>query len=141
MKTMTKDRTKKPIAKSARPQVVTLKNLHQKNVGIFLKDDPEIATIYVGNLSFTKTEYEIKDMYKKYGEVNYVRIVYDKTSLKSQGIAFVQMKGHENAEAAIKALNGAQIDGRSLKTSIAVETKKKVSRRPAFRRSKSRVSK
>ena len=51
------------------------------------------------------------------------------------------IKHHLKAEAAIKALNGAQIDGRSLKTSIAVETKKKVSRRPAFRRSKSRVSK
>lgn len=89
-------------------------------IGRFHKD-PSVTTVYVGNLSFTKTEEEIRDLFEEYTDVNYVKIVKDHTTHKSKGIAFIQMVNRKEAMYAISQLNGSQVDGRTLKVSIANE--------------------
>ena len=75
-----------------------------------------ITTIYVGNLNYEKSEFDLKKIFVEYGPVRYVEV-----SNKIRGVAFIQMKSKENALKAIKGLNGTQLDGRTLKVSIAKE--------------------
>lgn len=96
------------------------KSYLNSKIGYFEKNSGS-ATIYVGNLSYEKSESEIKDLFETYGFVNYVKIVKDAQSQKSKGIAFVQMPNRKRATTAISTLNGTQVDGRTIKVSIAVE--------------------
>jgi len=75
--------------------------------------------IYVGNLSYTLTENELRDVFSEYGEVASANIIVDKYSGKSRGFGFVDMPNEADAEQAIEALNGSQLDGRSLKVNEA----------------------
>ncbi len=104
--------------------------LSARNLGKFQKEK-SIRTIYIGNLSYTKEEFAIKDIFKAYGEVSYVRLIREKETQKSRGIAFVQMPDQEAAQAAIKSLNKTELDGRTLKVSFAQENSPK--NRPAYR--------
>ena len=82
------------------------------------KTPPE-TTIYVGNLSYTRNEESIKELFSPFGYVKSVSIVLRPgTNLKS-GIAFVKMTNEEKALTAIKELNGKLVDERTLKVSIA----------------------
>jgi RNA recognition motif-containing protein len=106
-------------------------------IGFFQKD-PSVSTLYVGNLSFDKTEVEIKDLFEQHGQVKYVKIVKDRETHQSRGIAFIQMPNRTHAQLAISKMNGVSIDGRSLKVSVAIEndtsrvqeTKKSKRRKP-----------
>jgi len=89
-------------------------------IGFFNKD-MGITTIYVGNLSYDKTEIEIRDLFLHFGGVNYVKIIKDPQTTLSRGMAFVQMYNGKHAKTAISQLNGAEVDGRTLKVSVAVE--------------------
>lgn len=89
-------------------------------IGFFQKD-PSVSTLYVGNLNFEKTEIEIQDLFEEHGQVKYVKIVKDRLTHESQGFAFIQMPNRVHAQAAIAKMNGAKVDGRSLKVSIAIE--------------------
>lgn len=70
--------------------------------------------IYVGNLSYDAEEGELRDAFAAHGNVDRVQIVQDKFTGKSRGFAFVTMGDWKEAQAAIKALNGAQIGGRAI---------------------------
>ncbi len=75
--------------------------------------------IYVGNLNYKRDEASVEALFKKFGKVESVKILYHEgTELKS-GVAFVKMSNSESAERAIKILNGKIVDGRTLKVSIA----------------------
>jgi RNA recognition motif-containing protein len=89
-------------------------------IGNFNKDI-SVSTIYVGNLSYDMVEFDILDMFEEYGHVNYVKLIKDKETHESRGIAFVQMSRANEARDAISTLNGRSIEGRSLKVSIAKE--------------------
>jgi RNA recognition motif-containing protein len=89
-------------------------------IGHFNKDI-SVTTIYVGNLSYDMIEFDILDLFEEHGHVNYVKLIKDHESHESKGIAFVQMSRANEARNAIAALNGAQIDGRLIKVSIAEE--------------------
>ncbi|MFT6630909.1 MAG: RNA recognition motif-containing protein [Bacteriovoracaceae bacterium] len=89
-------------------------------IGYFNKDI-SVTTIYVGNLSYEIDEIDIKDIFSEFGVVTYVKIVKDSETFESKGIAFVQMPVKKQAELALKELNGAEIDERVIKVSIAVE--------------------
>ena len=89
-------------------------------IGQFNKDI-SVTTIYVGNLNYEMVEFDILDLFEQHGHVNYVKLIKDKNSHDSKGIAFVQMSRANEARNAISALNGADIDGRSIKVSIAQE--------------------
>lgn len=92
----------------------------EMKLGYFQKEG-NAATIYIGNLKFDKTEYQIKEIFEKYGQVKYVKVVTDNKTGKSKGIAFIQMPNKLEAKKAIKELNGKVIDGRTVKVSVAVE--------------------
>ena len=69
--------------------------------------------LYVGNLSFGTTESDITNAFAQYGAVESVSIITDRDSGRSKGFGFVLMED-EGADKAIAALNGSQLDGRTL---------------------------
>lgn len=77
-----------------------------------------MKSIYVGNLSYSATETEVREMFEQYGTVNAVRLITDRDTGRARGFGFVEMDDRE-AEAAIAALNGAEIDGRTLRVNEA----------------------
>ena len=70
--------------------------------------------LYVGNLSYNITENDLQDAFSKHGPVTETNLIVDKMSGRPRGFAFVTMATKEGAEAAIKALNGTDWDGRAL---------------------------
>jgi RNA recognition motif-containing protein len=89
-------------------------------IGYFNKN-PSFSTIYVGNLNFDRNEMDIQDIFSVHGVVSYVKLIKDNHSHESRGIAFIQMPNQKDAKVAIQKLDGAEIDGRLLKVSIAEE--------------------
>ena len=73
-----------------------------------------MKNIYVGNLSFQTTEQDLEAAFAAYGQVERAQLVKDRDTGKSRGFGFVEMADDAGAERAIEALNGAQLDGRSL---------------------------
>ena len=71
--------------------------------------------IFVGNLPFDITEREILDAFAKYGEVSGIKMLKDKQTGRFRGIAFVSMPDDVQANAAIDALNNADLGGRPLR--------------------------
>ncbi|MGQ9819595.1 MAG: RNA recognition motif domain-containing protein [Candidatus Kapaibacteriales bacterium] len=69
--------------------------------------------IYVGNLSFSTTTEELRELFSQFGEVKSVRIVRDRQSGRSRGFGFVEMNSEDGAQA-IKELNGKEFGGREL---------------------------
>ncbi len=92
-------------------------------LGAFNKD-PSVTTIYVGNLSYEKTEIQIAQLFERFGNVSYVKIVKDTESKTSKGIAFVQMANRKHALKAIDQLDSSELDERKIKVSIAQENEK-----------------
>lgn len=80
--------------------------------------------LYVGNLSFQSTEESIQDAFAQDGRnVASVSLVLDRDTGQSRGFAFVEMASEDDARAAIEAMDGADLDGRSLRVSEARERK------------------
>jgi RNA recognition motif-containing protein len=75
--------------------------------------------IYVGNLSYDTTEDDLRAQFAAHGEVDTVNIIKDKYSGQSKGFGFVEMSDDKSGQAAIDALNGAEIMGRNLKVDQA----------------------
>jgi RNA recognition motif-containing protein len=68
--------------------------------------------LYVGNLSFQTTDQELADAFAQFGTVTSAQVVTDRDTGRSRGFGFVEMS--DGAEAAIQAMNGAQLSGRTL---------------------------
>ena len=77
--------------------------------------------IYVGNLSYTVTEDDLRKDFEAFGQVTSVSIIKDKFSGQSKGFGFVEMASGDEAKAAIAALNGKDMNGRNLNVSEARE--------------------
>jgi RNA recognition motif-containing protein len=75
--------------------------------------------IYVGNLSFTTTDADIKEAFQAFGEVSSCNVITDKYSGQSRGFGFVEMPNKEEADKAMAALNGKDLKGRTLKVNEA----------------------
>ena len=75
--------------------------------------------IYVGNLNYDLREETLKAAFEKYGKVNDARIITNKFNGKSKGFGFVHMPDVAEAEAAVKALDGKDLEGRPLKCNMA----------------------
>jgi len=78
-----------------------------------------VKNIFVGNLSFNSTEEAVRSLFERYGAVNSARIMTDRDTGRSRGFAFVEMENDSEATNAINALNGYQMDGRSLNVNEA----------------------
>ena len=70
--------------------------------------------MYVGNLSFETTENDLQDLFEQHGTVNDVYLMMDRFTAKSRGFAFVTMNVGAQANAAVAALNGHELNGRAL---------------------------
>jgi RNA recognition motif-containing protein len=75
--------------------------------------------LYVGNLPYSATEAELRELFEKAGTVASVSIMTDRNTGRSRGFAFVEMSSQAEAEEAIKLLNDADMNGRALKVNIA----------------------
>ncbi|MEP4079345.1 RNA recognition motif domain-containing protein [Haloferula sp.] len=75
--------------------------------------------MYVGNLSFQTTSQELQDVFAQHGEVTDVHLPTDRESGRPRGFAFVTMGSKDAMESAIKALDGTDLDGRTIKVNEA----------------------
>ena len=73
--------------------------------------------LYVGNLAYTTTEDELREKFSQFGEVESVNVIMDRDTGRSKGFGFVEMGSEDAAQAAIEAMNGTEIDGRTIKVS------------------------
>jgi len=79
-----------------------------------------MTSIYVGNLPFSASEDEVRDLFAAYGDVESVRLISDRDTGRPRGFGFVTM-GSSDASKAIEALNGTDLGGRSLRINEAQE--------------------
>ncbi len=77
--------------------------------------------LYVGNMSYSTSEDELRELFGSYGEVSSVNIVLDRITGKSRGFGFVEMSKPEEAQEAIKGLNDQDFGGRKLTIDFARE--------------------
>ena len=75
--------------------------------------------IYVGNLSYSVTQESLEALFAQHGEVEEVHIPMDRSTGRPRGFAFVTMPNAQEAQAAIAALNGSDLDGRSMNVNEA----------------------
>ena len=75
--------------------------------------------LFVGNLSFKITENDLQDAFAAHGTVVETNLMMDRMSGRPRGFAFVTMGSEEEAQKAIEALNGKELDGRALTVNVA----------------------
>jgi RNA recognition motif-containing protein len=87
--------------------------------------------IYVGNLPYSLSQDELREAFAGFGEVSSATIVMDRMTGRSKGFGFVEMPMQDQAEAAIKALDGSDFGGRNLKVNEARPREARPPRRPS----------
>jgi len=75
--------------------------------------------LYVGNLSFNTSAQDLENMFAEAGTVQSANLIEDRETGRSRGFGFVEMSSKEEAQAAIAAFDGKEIDGRNLKVNEA----------------------
>ena len=70
--------------------------------------------VYVGNLSYDLSEDDLKTAFEEHGEVSSAKIIFDRYSGRSKGFGCVEMSSDDEAKAAIEALSGKELGGRTL---------------------------
>ena len=78
--------------------------------------------IFVGNLSYQKTEGDLSNLFEQVGQVESVNIITDRATGRSKGFGFLEM-GEEEADKAIAQFNGAELNGRSITVNEARSAK------------------
>jgi len=73
-----------------------------------------LKRIYVGNLSYNTTDEGLQAAFAAFGTVRSAAVIMDRETGRSRGFGFVEMDNDDEAAAAIAALNGSQLDGRTL---------------------------
>ncbi|MFP4546633.1 MAG: RNA recognition motif domain-containing protein [Fidelibacterota bacterium] len=75
--------------------------------------------IYVGNISYSTSEDDLKELFGQYGEVTSVKIITDRETGRSKGFGFVEMADDAAGQEAIEEVNGKEVGGRNLKVNVA----------------------
>lgn len=75
--------------------------------------------IYVGNLPFSATEGDLRELFERYGSLDSVNVIMDRETGRARGFAFVEMSDANAAAEAIRALDGSDMGGRSLRVNEA----------------------
>ena len=78
-----------------------------------------MKNIFVGNLNYGATEDAVRSMFEAYGTVERVNIITDRDTGRARGFGFVEMSAEADADRAIAALNGKEVDGRALNVNEA----------------------
>ncbi|HEU4626429.1 MAG TPA: RNA-binding protein [Steroidobacteraceae bacterium] len=86
----------------------------------FLESDSFMTKIYVGNLPFSASESEVRDLFAQHGTVESVSLITDRDTGRPRGFGFVEMS-RADASRAIQALNGKDMGGRPLRVNEAQE--------------------
>jgi cold-inducible RNA-binding protein len=74
-----------------------------------------VATkLYVGNLAYGMTDSDLQNLFAPHGAVVSAQVIMDRDTGRSKGFAFVEMESGDQAQAAIKAMNGQDVNGRAL---------------------------
>ena len=77
--------------------------------------------LYVGNMSYSTSEDELREAFEAFGEVVSVAVITDRETGRPRGFGFVEMATDEEAEAAIESMDGKDLGGRPLKVNVARE--------------------
>jgi RNA recognition motif-containing protein len=77
--------------------------------------------LFVNKLNSETSEDSLREIFEVFGGVTSSKIVFDKTSGKSRGFAFIDMRDEKSGEAAMKALHGSELDGRRIVVELAIE--------------------
>lgn len=75
--------------------------------------------IYVGNLSFDTSEQSLEQLFSSHGQVDEVALITDRDTGRPRGFGFVTMSNDEEAAKAIEAINGTEVEGRTLNVNEA----------------------
>ncbi len=75
--------------------------------------------LYVGNLPFTATEDELRTLFERHGSITSVNVITDRETGRSRGFGFVEMDEASAADDAMRALDGSDMGGRSLRVNEA----------------------
>ncbi len=86
-----------------------------------MKENRMGKKLYVGNLSYSTDEESLSSLFQSYGTVESVKIITDRNTGSSKGFGFVEMSSDDEAQAAIDAVNGTEVDGRQLKVNEAMD--------------------
>ena len=70
--------------------------------------------IFVGNLAFSTTDHDLRQLFEPYGVVDKINVITDRDTGRSKGFGFVEMPDTAAAKAAIQGLNGKELEGRAL---------------------------
>src|SRR3982751_4282836 len=93
---------------------------------------------YVSNLSFNVQDEDLREYFEEYGEVSSAKVITDKFTNRSRGFGFVEMPDDAAAEKAIKELNGAVVEGRSISVTVARPREERSNNKRSFSNSNSR---
>ncbi len=75
--------------------------------------------IYVGNLPFSSTQEDLESLFARHGTVQSVNVIMDRETGRPRGFAFVEMESASDADDAIRALDGSNLDGRDIRVNEA----------------------
>jgi RNA recognition motif-containing protein len=78
-----------------------------------------MTNIFVGNLSFDVTNASLEEAFSAHGAVERANVVLDRETGRSRGFGFVEMPNDQEAQAAINALNGQELEGREINVNVA----------------------
>ena len=81
--------------------------------------------LYVGGLPYSTTEQQLSELFAQQGSVTSAKVITDKFTGQSRGFGFVEMATGEEAQKAISALNGTQMDGRTITVNEAKPQEKR----------------
>jgi RNA recognition motif-containing protein len=88
--------------------------------------------LYVGNLSYETTDSDLQSLFAPHGTVQSAQVIMDRETSRSKGFGFVEMDSGEQAQAAIAALNGQQVNGRTLTVNEARPREERGGSKPGF---------
>jgi RNA recognition motif-containing protein len=91
-----------------------------------------VTNIFVGNLDFAVTEDQLKAVFARYGAVESVTIVSDRDNGQPRGFAFVEMATAEQAEDAIRSLDGSALNERTLRVNEARDKSQEENAKDSF---------
>ena len=77
------------------------------------------SKIYVGNLPYSVTDSSLESNFAEFGSVSSAKVMMDRDTGRSKGFGFVEMASAEVAQAAISALHGMSVDGRTIVVNLA----------------------
>jgi len=89
-----------------------------------------MSKIFVGGLSFSTTEEDLRESFKKFGNISEVRIIMDRNTGRSRGFGFVTFEDKADASEAVSKMNNVELDGRSIHCEFAQEKEDRGSRGP-----------